>query len=74
MKSKKFLVTKGTIYYAKEQKSLVPVDTETNVTLKIATQKTDVIYQLHNVIKDTITLKPDFVTSLNIYIYIYLYI
>ena len=40
----------------KELKSLVPVDTETNINLKIATQKTDVIHQSHNVIKDTITL------------------
>ena len=35
---------------------MVPVDTETNIYLKIATQKTNVIYQSHNVIKDTITL------------------
>ena len=28
----------------------------TNFNLKIVTQKTDVIYQSHNVIKDTITL------------------
>ena len=32
------------------------VDTETNTNLKIATQKTDVRHQSHNVIKDTITL------------------
>ena len=38
------------------------VDTETNANLKIATQKTDVIRQSHNVIKDTITLTR-FVTS-----------
>ena len=35
---------------------MVPVDTETNRNLKIATQKTEVIYQSHNVMKDTITL------------------
>ena len=35
---------------------MVPIDTETNIYLKIATQKTNVIYQSHNVIKDTITL------------------
>ena len=35
---------------------MVPVDTETNINLKIATQKTEVIYQFHNVMKDTITL------------------
>ena len=56
MKSAKLLVKKKTIYQTKEPKYLVPVDTETNINLKIATQKTDVIYQSHNVIKDTITL------------------
>ena len=35
---------------------LVPVDTKTNINLKIATQKTDVINQFNNVIKDNITL------------------
>ena len=56
MKSTKLLVTKETIYELKEPKYLVPVDTERNINLKIATQKTDVIYQSRNVIKDTITL------------------
>ena len=56
MKSTKLLVTKQTIYQTKEPKYLVPVDTETNINLKIATQKTEVIYQSHNVIRDTITL------------------
>ena len=56
MKSTKLLVTKETIYEIKEPKYLVPVDTEGNINLKIATQKTDVIYQSRNVIKDTITL------------------
>ena len=56
MKSTKLLVTKETIYEIKEPKYLVPVDTERNINLKIATQKTDVIYQSRNVIKDTITL------------------
>ena len=40
---------KGNNLLNKELKSLVPVDTETNINLKILTQKTDVI-------KDTITL------------------
>ena len=35
---------------------MVPVDTETNINLKMTTQKTDFIYQSHNVIKDIITL------------------
>ena len=35
---------------------MVPVDTETNINLKIANQKSDVICFLNNVIKDTITL------------------
>ena len=56
MKSAKLLVTKQTIYQTKEPKYLVPVDTETNRNLKIATQKTEAIYQSHNVIKVTITL------------------
>ena len=56
MKSAKLLVTKQTIYQIKEPKYLVPVDTETNRNLKIATQKTEAIYQFHNVIKVTITL------------------
>ena len=46
---------KGDNLLKKELKSLVPVNTETNTNLKIATQETDVIYQSHNVIKDTIT-------------------
>ena len=56
MKNTKLLVTRETIYQTKELKSVVPVDTKTNINLKIATQKTDVKYQSHNVIKDTITL------------------
>ena len=56
MKSAKLLVKKKTIYQTKEPKYLVPVDTETNINLKIAALKTDVIYQSHNIIKDTITL------------------
>ena len=56
MKSAKLLVTRETIYLTKELRSFVPVDIETNVNLKIATQKTVVINPSHNVIKDTITL------------------
>ena len=56
MKSTILLVTKQTIYLTKEPTYLVPVDTETNINLKIATEKTEVIYQSHNVIKVTITL------------------
>ena len=48
----KLLVTKETIYEIKEPKYLVPVDTERNINLKFATQKTNVMYQS----KDTITL------------------
>ena len=39
-----------------EVKSMVPVDTETNMNLKTETEKTDVINQPHNAIKDTIAL------------------
>ena len=56
MKSTRLVVAKETIYYIKEPKYLVPVDTETNINLKIATQKTDVIYQSYNVINEAITL------------------
>ena len=35
---------------------LAPVDTEANINLKIATLKTDAIYQTHYVMRDTITL------------------
>ena len=35
---------------------LVPADRETNINLKTATQKSDVINQSHNIIKDTSTL------------------
>ena len=56
MKSKKLLVTRETIYETKELKSLVYVDTATNRILKIGTRKTDVIYQSHKIIKDTIAL------------------
>ena len=44
---------------------MVPVDTETNMNFKIATQKTDIIYQSHNVIKDTITLNRLFFEYIN---------
>ena len=50
------LVAREIIYQTEELKSLVPVDTETNISLKIVTQKIDVISQSHNVIKDAITL------------------
>ena len=43
MKSAKLLVKRETIYLTKELRSFVPVDIETNVNLKIATQKTVVI-------------------------------
>ena len=39
-----------------ELKSLVPEDTEKNMNLKTDTEKTDVINQSHNAIKDTIAL------------------
>ena len=38
MKSTKLLVTREKIYLTKELESLVPVETETNLNLKIATQ------------------------------------
>ena len=50
------LVAREIIYQTEELKSLVPVDTEKNISLKIVTQKIDVISQSHNVIKDAITL------------------
>ena len=50
------LVAREIINQTEELKSLVPVDTETNISLKIVTQKIDVISQSHNVIKDAITL------------------
>ena len=56
MKSTTLPVAKKAIYYIKEPKYLVPVDTETNVNLKIANLTTDIMYQSHNIIKDTITL------------------
>ena len=40
----------------KRTETLVHVETGTNLNLETATQKTDVIYQFYNVIKDTITL------------------
>ena len=52
MESTKLLVKRKT----KELKSLVSVDKETNINLKIATQETGIINKYHNVIKDTITL------------------
>ena len=50
------LVAREIINQTEELKSLVPVDTEKNISLKIVTQKIDVISQSHNVIKDAITL------------------
>ena len=64
MKSTKLLVTRETIYETKELKSLVHVDTEININLKIVTQKTDIIYQSYNIIKDTITLMSYYVIYL----------
>ena len=64
MKSTKLLVTRETIYETKELKSLVHVDTEININLKIVTQKTDIIYQSYNIIKDTITLTSYYVIYL----------
>ena len=54
MKSTKLPVTSGAIYETKGPKSLLPVDTKTNVNLKISTQKTDVIDESRKVIKYTI--------------------
>ena len=39
-----------------EVESLVPVDTEKNMNLKTETEKTDIIIESHNAIKDTIAL------------------
>ena len=64
MKSTKLLVTRETIYETKELKSLVHVDTEININLKIVTQKTDITYQSYNIIKDTITLTSYYVIYL----------
>ena len=43
---------------------MVPVDTEANINLKITTQKTDDIYQSHNVI----THKCSWYTLIHIYV------
>ena len=51
-----YLNEKYEIASYKGYKSLVSVDTETNINLKIVTQKIDVINQSHNVIKDISTL------------------
>ena len=56
MKSTKLLQKKKLQRREKELNSLVPVDRETSINLKIVAKKTDAINQLHNVIKDIITL------------------
>ena len=56
MKSTKLLQKKKLQRREKELNSLVPVDRETSINLKIVAKNTDAINQLHNVIKDIITL------------------
>ena len=55
MKSTKFACYKGDNLLNKRTEVLGTCR-HTNINLKIVTQKTDVIYQSHNIIKDTITL------------------